>query len=91
MQTRGDIFGIWATDAAMAHDLKQLPDTVYRWRKRGRIPEEQWDAVIEAAARCGRHLTATDILAANTPAKQRGRPAHKIRKLKERRSEARAS
>lgn len=88
MQAIHDIFSLWPTVAAFANDLKARPDTVRKWKKFQRIPQESWEDVISAAASRGMNLTVTDIIAANAPMKQRGRPALKIRG---KRVEARAS
>ena len=84
MQVIQDIFGIWPSLPAMAIAIGAKPDTVYRWQKKGRIPEDSWQPVIDAAAIRGRQITAADLLAVNTPPKLRGRPAHKVRALKRR-------
>lgn len=84
MQALQDIFGIWPDLSSMATAIGQKPDTVYRWSKKGRIPEDSWQSVIDAAVVRGRQLTASDLLAANKPPKLRGRPAHKIRPLRRR-------
>jgi hypothetical protein len=89
MQAIQDIFGIWPTLVDMATAIGAKPDTVYRWQKKGRIPEDSWQAVIDAAVVRGQPLTAGDLLAVNTPPKLRGRPAHKIRTLRRKRNEAR--
>lgn len=88
MQALNDIFAIWPSLSCMAEEIGQKPDTVYRWQRSGRIPEGHWPIVIEKAARREHLLTMTDLHAANRPAKQRGRPAHKV---KGKRSEARAA
>lgn len=91
MQASLDIFAIWPSPSALATDIRQKPDTVFRWTKRKRIPEDAWSEVIEAAARRGTVIDASDLLAFNAPMKKRGRPAHKIRKMRGKRPEARAS
>lgn len=92
MQALSDIFDVFGSprDAVrhLAEAIGEKVDTVYRWRRSGRIPERSWTAVIAAVGAKGRELTATDLLAANRTPKQRGRPAHKIRS---KRTEARAS
>ena len=86
MQGPRDIFSIWANVSEMAESIDQLPDTVYRWKLRSRIPEEHWNAVIAAAGKRGKTITASDILAANTPSKRRGWPRHKVRRVESRAS-----
>jgi hypothetical protein len=74
MQVIGDIFAIWPSLREMAEDLGQLEDTVYRWKQRGRIPEDIWPAVIEKAASRERLVTASQIMKLNAPIGRRGRP-----------------
>lgn len=88
MQAIHDIFALWPTISKFARDLGNDPDTVRKWKKFGRIPQEEWPNVISAAAKRGKTLTLEDIMGANAPMKPRGRPRHKIRA---RRAEARAS
>lgn len=92
MQALHDIFSKWGTDAdgfpdfsAVAAALNEKQDTVYRWWKRGRIPERAWLPFISAAEGRGERLTVADMHAANRPRKARG-DAHKI-KSKRRREE----
>lgn len=77
MQELRDIFGIWPSLQAMADDIGQKADTVYRWKRSGRIPEQHWPAVIQKAALREHHVTANHLLAANRTPKMRGRPSHK--------------
>jgi hypothetical protein len=58
----------------MAEDLGQLEDTVYRWKQRGRIPEDVWPSLIAKAAARERLLTAAQIMKFNAPILRRGRP-----------------
>lgn len=74
MQAVHDIFEIWPSINVMASELEQLPDTVYRWRKRQLIPVHVWPKVIEAAAKREVLITATQLLTLNSAAKPRGRP-----------------
>lgn len=89
MQAVHDIFAFWPTIAAFAQDLDLNPDAVRKWKKFGRIPQEAWGAVIEAAGKRGKTLTLADIVAANAPMKQRGRPS--TRKIRAAGAEERAS
>lgn len=73
MQAIEDIFGIWDSIEAMAIDINQLPDTVYRWKVRGRIPEDMWPGIIEKAALRERLVTAQQLMVLNAPIKKRGR------------------
>ena len=58
----------------MADDLGQLEDTVYRWKKRSRIPEDIWPTLIEKAARYEKLVTAQHLMRFNAPVGRRGRP-----------------
>lgn len=88
MQALHDIFGIWNHKIPiMAASIGAKTDTVRKWKRHGRIPEDSWQAVIDAALVRGRSLTAGDLLAANRVPKQRGRPAHKIKPLRRRKRE----
>lgn len=78
MQAIHDIFHLFGTTSAMAEALDEKQDTVYRWKKFGRIPQTAWDKLIEACKARGKRLTAADLHRLNKPMKQRGRPAHKI-------------
>lgn len=84
VQAIGDIFQIWPDTAAFATAIGQKIDTVYKWKRSGRIPDTAWDAIIVAAGEQGTVLTIAEIHAANRPALQRGRPAHrsKARRLR---------
>lgn len=87
MQAFDDIFSIWDDISDMATALNEKQDTVYRWSLRGRIPDNAWDRVIEAAKKRGTVLTVADLHAANKPRKS---PSHKLRPSRKRRSEPRA-
>lgn len=91
MQAIHDIFGLWPSVGVMATELERGYDTVLAWRTRGRIPEDAWDDVIVAASKRGSQLSIAQIVAANAPIKKRGRAAHKVKKIRPRRTEARAS
>lgn len=90
MQAIHDIFGIWPSVSVMATELDRGYDTVLAWRTRQRIPEDSLNDVVQGAAKRGVNLTREQILEANAPIKKRGRPAHKVRKIRARRTEARA-
>lgn len=77
MQVIDDIFAIWPSLRQMAEDLGQLEDTVYRWKQRGRIPEDVWPALIAKAAAREKLLTAAQIMRCNAPILRRGRPRTK--------------
>jgi len=79
MQTVQDIFALWGSTTEMAVAISARPDTVRKWKKFQRIPQDAWRSVIDAAVIKGVVLTVDDIMAANQPMKQRGRPAHKAR------------
>lgn len=74
MQALEDIFSIWPSLREMADDLGQLEDTVYRWKQRGRIPEDMWPSIIEKAAGREKLVTASQIMKFNAPILRRGRP-----------------
>lgn len=58
----------------MAAEIDELPDTVYRWQRRGRIPEEAWPKIIEKAAKREKLVTAAQLMNLNGPVGRRGRP-----------------
>jgi hypothetical protein len=78
MQSIQDIFGIWPSVEAMANAINEKPDTVLRWTYRGRIPEDAWSAVIEAASLKRRKVTAQQLLELNAPIKRRGRRPNQV-------------
>lgn len=82
MQALRDIFEIWDSIGEMAKGVRRPYDTVLAWKLRGRIPEDAWRDVINAAALHKVRLTVEQIMAVNEPVKQRGR---------RRRSEARVN
>jgi len=84
-----EIFGLWNSVTEMATAISAKPDTVRKWKKFNRIPQDAWRSVIDAAVVKGAELTVDDIMAANEPMKQRGRPAHKPKPRK--RTESRVS
>lgn len=93
MQVRYDIspelksiLDLWPDVSEMSVSLSTKPDTIYKWIKRGRVPEEWWQPIIDAALVKGRMLTASDLLTANRPPKLRGRPAHKVRRIRRRKA-----
>ena len=93
MQAIQDIFRIWGESVTpMAQDLGRPYDTVLAWRTRGRIPEDAWQDVIDAAAKRGRTITVADILAVNGALGKRGKRPGPSRKMKTRkRPESRVS
>lgn len=82
MQEQCDIFSLWDSETVLAEAISQKPDTVYRWKKRHRIPEAHWNSVIDAARKLGKEITASDLHRFNAPMKMRGRPSHKRRKFR---------
>jgi hypothetical protein len=57
------IYAAWDGNAeAMASDIGQQGVTVRQWRNRGKIPQEHWRAIIDAAARRGKSLTLEQFL-----------------------------
>jgi hypothetical protein len=91
MQALQDIFGLWPSISVMAESIGAKTDTVRKWKKSGRIPEDSWEVVIDAAGMKGATLTIADLHAANRPSRPRGRPAHKVRSIRRRRTEPRAA
>lgn len=73
MQAIRDIFELWPTITSLAKAIDARPDTVRKWKKFGRIPQESWAAVILAVAAKGQRLTADQLLEMNAPMKPRGR------------------
>lgn len=48
------IYAAWDHNAeAMASDIGELGVTVRQWRNRGKIPQEHWRKIIDAAAQKG--------------------------------------
>lgn len=74
MQAVHDIFRFWNSTAEFAKAIHERPDTVRKWKKFHRIPEEAWERVIVAAAAKGHAISLGDIMAANRPMLRRGRP-----------------
>ena len=80
MQACRDIFEIWGANQTeaiqtIADELEEKPDTVYRWKKRFRIPERKWDGLIKSAASRGVTLTPDELFRFNRSAPQvRARP-----------------
>lgn len=89
MQALQDIFSIWDGHKGLATALNEKQDTVYRWKRRKRIPDSAWARIIEAAAAKGQVVTVADLHAANRPRAARGR-IHKTRAAR-RRGEPRVS
>jgi hypothetical protein len=57
------IYAAWDGNAeAMASDIGQQGVTVRQWRNRGKIPQEYWRMIIDAAARRGASLTVEQFL-----------------------------
>lgn len=73
MQVIQDIFGIWPSLRQMAGDIGEIEDTVYRWKRSGRIPERVWPLVIEKAAKRETLVTAAQLMSLNRQPKRRGR------------------
>lgn len=68
MNTLTELFACWASIAEMADDLGENQWRVQKWKQRGRIPVEVWQAVIDAVQRKGKDLTAEQLLAMHTDA-----------------------
>jgi hypothetical protein len=69
-----DIFAIWPSISQMAQDLNLLPDTVYRWRQKNRIPAHVWPDIIVKAARREVLVTAAQLMDMTGPMRRRPRP-----------------
>lgn len=44
-----EVIDKWPTQTELADDLGEKPNTVSKWRQRGRIPPEQWLPMVSAA------------------------------------------
>lgn len=53
METAREIIGLWPSPRALAEDIGQGVDGVYKWHQRGRIPAVHDAAIVEAARRRG--------------------------------------
>jgi len=62
VNTIDDIFKCWDTIAQMAEAVGEGQWKVQKWKQRGRIPQDSWAAVITAAKRKGKHLSADKLL-----------------------------
>jgi|GEM_PF-4655105 len=82
------LFSLWSSLSELAEAIQAKPDTVRKWRKHQRIPQDSWLAVIKAARRRGVRLTADDLLALSAPMGRRGRPAHRRSRSRTARREA---
>lgn len=69
------VFSLWPSTKAMAEELDELPDTVNRWRQRGRIPEDALTKVVRhAQPKTEAMLSVETLLRLNVPMRRRGRP-----------------
>lgn len=50
-RTVAQVIDKWPSQADLANDLGEKPNTVSKWRQRGRIPPEQWLPMVESARR----------------------------------------
>lgn len=71
MQALGDIFELFDGPTGLASEIGEKADTVLRWKLRGRIPDHAWDGVIRAVRRRGKQLSLGELLAMNTPKRNR--------------------
>jgi hypothetical protein len=70
-----EVFSLWPSTKVMAEEIEELPDTVNRWRSRGRIPEEALTKVVRyGQAKTEAMLSVELLLRLNTPMRRRGRP-----------------
>jgi hypothetical protein len=73
MQAIQDIFQIWPSVTVMAREVGAPFDRARKWLHCGRIPVDVWPAVIAAAEKRGRKLTADELLAATKPRPKGGK------------------
>lgn len=57
------LFSLWASVSDMAADVGETVWAVAKWKQRKRIPQHSWPAVIDAANRKGKRISADDLLA----------------------------
>lgn len=76
MQDVQDIFRLWPSVSELASQIGEKPDTVLRWKLRGRIPERVWPKVIMAAGLMDKPLTVGQLLAANATPRHAERYEH---------------
>jgi hypothetical protein len=70
-----EVFSLWASTKVMAEEIGELPDTVNRWRQRGRIPEDALTKVVRhAQPKTLAMLSVEVLLRLNVPMRKRGRP-----------------
>lgn len=62
MKSVNDVFRIWDSTVDMADDVGESHWTVSKWKQRKRIPQSAWMAVVQAAQRRGKKLTAENLL-----------------------------
>lgn len=51
MRNYKDVIGLWPSTAVLASDVGEEPDTVRKWKERGRIPSDSWADLAAAAAK----------------------------------------
>jgi hypothetical protein len=71
VQALDDIFELFSGPTGLASEIGEKADTVLRWKLRQRIPDHAWTPVINAVKRRGRDLTVDQLLALNTPKRNR--------------------
>lgn len=65
------IYAVWGDNAeALAADIGQLGVTVRQWRNRGKIPQDYWRKIIDAAAQRGVTLAVEQFLPPESDADQ---------------------
>ena len=57
-----DIIDLWPSMSVMASDLMVEYDTVRKWKERGRVPQEYFQALIDAAKSRKIRLKAADLV-----------------------------
>lgn len=61
------VFGLWTTQVEMARDVGVQWQACAKWSQRKRIPPEAFPAVIAAAKRKGRRISADQLNKLNKP------------------------
>lgn len=88
MQVIADIFAAFGGTAKFAAAIGEKRDTVYRWLRRGRIPESAWASVISAAKNRSIPIEAADIFRVNLQPKPNGKAGRATIKRRRAYSEA---
>jgi hypothetical protein len=57
-----DVIDLWPSMSCLAEDLEVEYDTVRKWRDRGRVPQEYFQSIIDAARKRRIRLKAADLV-----------------------------